>query len=729
MPSPFNFRESIPPYFEYHGEQFYRIQGVDRHVTGSRHLFLATNKGMSKGFGVHGVFIDSNEWIATGTFRNSLYIEPLSQLTNIRDLRLLIDYEGALKLKLYCAAIGRPTQCLQEATFFSKARLRQLVDVGSPTHFPEGARLFWHIDGLPGGVSLYDMSFVTSALPRTDCRLMVLLRTYGRTPDLKAILKRFAEAGREDPFYGSILDNVNFWVLDTTTGAIPNYQELWQKDLNLRVWLSENLGGGGNAGHMLKLLEEACQAPETAPTELLILDDDLSLSPESLARYFMFCAYRNQDLICSVPVLMKSRPTVVWEDGGFWGRLNFHEGGSFNKKRNLFPNLLKHGKELDGFDGLDMFGPLNPCEYSTFIFFGLPMTIFRKLGYPAAFFLRGDDIEYSLRAQELGIQMFTNPNLAAWHEPAHSYAQEYMAIMHGIIINLTYGEHEADFYIRFFEGRLHEHASIDDLVGLSVYRDILGELVNPASPVLSLDFQTHYLRKLKEFGSVKMLRIPEADRLAFEKRAKKKDVLLVPFVYPGYRKDAREYRSIVVFNQSAKAYREIEPAPAREKAALFKSYLDLLIEFETRFTAIRDHWRERVAETSQESYWSAIREKYKSRTKEVFSAHRAPTKESKSKTPISEGEDEENVAANRTWLRKLREVFEANQRSNRARGSREDATKLAQARDRLPADFDPAVYLHINQDVKDAGMDPVDHYLKFGQAEGRKYKLTGEITG
>jgi len=40
----------------------------------------------------------------------------------------------------------------------------------------------------------------------------------------------------------------------------------------------------------------------------------------------------------------------------------------------------------------------------------------------------------------------------------------------------------------------------------------------------------------------------------------------------------------------------------------------------------------------------------------------------------------------------------------------------------LPADFDPEYYLVINADVKEAGLDPVQHYLNFGRAEGRIYR-------
>jgi FkbM family methyltransferase len=39
-----------------------------------------------------------------------------------------------------------------------------------------------------------------------------------------------------------------------------------------------------------------------------------------------------------------------------------------------------------------------------------------------------------------------------------------------------------------------------------------------------------------------------------------------------------------------------------------------------------------------------------------------------------------------------------------------------------PADFSPSAYLKLHLDVAEAGMDPTNHYLKYGWAEGRAYR-------
>lgn len=39
-----------------------------------------------------------------------------------------------------------------------------------------------------------------------------------------------------------------------------------------------------------------------------------------------------------------------------------------------------------------------------------------------------------------------------------------------------------------------------------------------------------------------------------------------------------------------------------------------------------------------------------------------------------------------------------------------------------PEGFDPEMYLVLNEDVRNAGMESVQHYLNFGWVEGRKWK-------
>lgn len=724
----FDFPESITPYGNLRGRPLYRLQGMDSMVSGSGHLNFAYSAEAARIAGGQPTMLSPGAWVGSGTFRNSFYVEPWAQLTSARDLQLVIDFVGALRVRVTRASRGRPSETLHEINLQSASRTQQVLALGSPGDSPEASRIFWHVEALDTGAQLFDIAYCASTPPRPDCRLAVLMRTFGRTSDIKALLRRFLDAAAEEPFYAQMLDHMHFWVLDTTAGSETAYGEEWLSDLNIDVVFGPNLGGGGNAGHLIKLFEDACDKSKAPPTEVLILDDDLSLSMESLARYFMFVAYRAQEYLTSLPVLMKSRPTVVWEDGGFWGRLNFHEAGDFSRKRNMFPALLKHGVSLDGFDQLDSFSPLNTCEYSTFIFFGLSLKSLRKIGFPAAFFLRGDDIEMSLRAQEAGLTMITNPNLAAWHEPAHSYGQEYMAILHGIIINLSYGEHGADFYARFFEERMHEHASIDDAVGLYLYRDILTELLDPDSKVLTKQFQHHYLAKLKALGAAKMTRLPDADRETLERKAREEKTLIVPFVYPGYQGQLRRFRNVVLVNHSLRSYREVPPMAMADKVAVMGEYLALLSRLQQEFKAVCERWQKRLKDSASPAFWTQVRDDYATQTSVLVRHHRErQVAHVAAAAPVPTHPPAlAAVASPRSAAASLRAAAPLlDQPTPQVDDAAELLSRLALGEQPtpLPLDFDAEFYLVLNPDVKAAGVDPVEHFVNFGRAEGRKYRL------
>ncbi|GAA0755085.1 hypothetical protein LRH25_29205 [Ideonella azotifigens] len=753
----------LQPWHRQAGTDWYRLQGIDRSMLGAQQLYLAGSEGLMLAASQAALELRADDWLGSGTLRNSFYVEPWAQLSTARELALVLDAQGSFRVRVMRASRGQTPVVLRELHVDSASRSCHALPLGSLSALPENSRLFWHVDAIDGA-RIHQAAWCTRARPRERLRLAVLLRTWGRTHELQAQLERLAQGAQEDPFHAELLGQMQFWVLDTSADA----GELWPATptaalgLNLRVLTGPNLGGGGNASHLIHQLLQHCDAtPKEAPQEVLILDDDLVLSMESLARHFMACAYRAVEHVASLPVLMKSKPTQVWEDGGFWGRLNFHARGDFGRKRNLFPHLLKHGLSLENFAHLDEFGPLNHCEYTTFIFFALPLATLRRIGLPAAFFLRGDDIEFSLRAQAAGVPVITNPNLAAWHEPGHSYGQEYMAILHAVLINLTHSDGGAAELARWFEQRMVEHGSIDDLAGMQLYLRVLETLLDRESLVLTPQFEQHYLRALPACLAARMSPLPEADRQRLERDAGDSGVLLRPFVYPGYQPDAARHRAVVLVNGGAGSYRELPPVTPAERLALMTRYLAALSRWVQEFDALQPFWQQRLAASGRAEFWCEVAQQHAAATQllaETSARRPAPGTGRCGNTPLEAlpvasrshepalpqavpvrelRQRMERELANLTRLRRQAAGSEAEASSSgslrglagwwhdlrRPTASRGNRRRSAHTEAPLPADFDPAQYLALNADVARTGMDPGQHYARFGRGEGRRYRL------
>lgn len=680
---------------------YYRIQGLESSIYGSRELFFHNSEKGSVPITKNGFILEGGKWIGTGTFRNALYIEPWRQLSTIDDLFLIIEYSGAIFISVHISSQGRNDEILMEEKLVSASKITKIIPIGSIADYPENSRIFWSIEGLVGGAEVYDISYHTKTKP-TAPKLGVLLRTFGRTQDIKTLLLRIIAEAKERRDLERILSNIDFWVLDTSISAEDGYKkevlDQLNNEINLNIFVAPNLGGGGNAGHLLRLLNEDYTDKKRNLDELLILDDDLSISLETIARYYSLISYRAKEFLCSLPILMRSRPTVIWEDGGFWGRLMRETATSMDNKRTLSPHLLKHGIDLSNRDTLNLFTAINFCEYSTFIFFGISMSAFEKIGYPASFFLRGDDVEISLRAMKHGLPMITNPNLAAWHEPAHSYGQEYMAILHAVIINLTYSDNASDFYFRFFEERLHEHSALNDINGVTIYSDVLKELTRAEPEALSLDFESHYIEKISYYNKIKFIQIPESERNQYEESLRHKDILLVPFLYPGYKKPSKEQK-VIAFNPSSKSYREIPQNIFSDKISACIEYMESLKSFSAHFNEIKTMWQNRLIEASSEEYWKSIHHKHKKKTRLIFSSLK--------NNNYYNGEGALEFIPR-----------DINDCGNKALHAKEIIYKSNE----LPDDFDPEHYLIINKDIAESGIDPIQHYINYGMYENRRYR-------
>jgi GT2 family glycosyltransferase len=734
----------------------YRLQGLDRSLIGGSGLYLAANRPALAANAGPVWYLQPGDWLGGGTLRNSFYAEPWLRFTRVRDLCLVLSLRGSFRLRVMQAAAGAPATVLKELWIDQAVPGPVVLPVVNLQDVPPGSRLFWHLEALGGGV-LHEVNWCTrqppaAAPPEAGPVLAVLMRTWGRGDDLRALLRHWLDQAAHDAHLQAVLGRIGFWVLDTTPGAERHWPDPSHEGLGLQVWAAPNLGGGGNASHLLHLFLQDAEARGHEPPELLILDDDLSISAESLARHLALCAYRERDGLVSLPVLMKSRMTTVWEDGGLWGvdRLP-PAGGEAGRPpaRRLAPQLIRHGLQLDGYEHLDAFGALNQCEYTTFIFLGLPTRCLRRIGLPAAFFLRGDDIEFCLRARALGLPVWTNPNLAAWHEPGHTPAQEYMAILHAVLTNLRHADNPAEDYVRFFEQRLAEHAALGDLHGLALYTQVLQDLLDEGSALLTEGFDQHYLQQLPRWSHPAQQPLAEADRLRLVAgRGAAGERLLLPFAYPGYHPQGPgEAREVWMHVPSACAAWPVAAVPAQQRLALQLQGLQALQQWLDQFDTLRARWSGRLQASGTRGFWQAVHARCADRTVRLHAATAGPRVAAAAPGPASPvwnpaaaqaepsiGEVRERLSQELAQWQRLRQRAEREQQQQQQRRRRrwpwaawwprrtapahtDPGTTAA-----LPVDWDPRQYLALNVDVARSGVDPATHYLKHGRAEGRRYR-------
>lgn len=598
------------------------ISGMDRSNTSHTldSLFFVQDLDHISGGNEGPVEFTSFEQLNTGTFCNSFFPEIFQRHTGFEEYRLRLKVAGSFALDVSCAATGRPALSLAEQ-ILSPARppvvseeaqepYEVTLDVPLKLGVPKNSRLFWNLTALEDGARLYNADWQAFAPADASGRMMVVLRTFGRTADILGLLRSAQETAKSDDGYARMLRNTFFLVLDTSTGVgAADYQVLEQFDhLNSFVFQGPNLGGGGNMSQALLALEGAVEKSGVDVGELLLLDDDLYLSLESLRRHWASTIFRTDNTLFTLPVFMKSEPRKLWEDGAFWGR--FLGRDTLSDRDTIAPRLLRHNFVFEGFNHLDEMARAHYPEYCTFIFLSLPYNRFRELGYPVAFFLRGDDIEYSLRNRATGGRTLSNPNLSAWHEPAHSYAQEYMSIAHGMIINMAYGEKTVNNFLAFFQERAVAHLSVADALGLELYAEVLRDLLD-RKVFLEAGFAAHYVKKLGFFKTfdAQYEYIPDDVLNAFGGRAERteKATARYGFLYMPVEGRANLGR-VILENPHSESYRVYLPHDAQNRVRVTRAAADLFRQIdrlEQDFEQVHAHYTMKLKTTSQKEFWDA----------------------------------------------------------------------------------------------------------------------------
>jgi GT2 family glycosyltransferase len=597
--------------------QWVRLQGIDRsnRLAGLDDLFFCDAEENYRPLLGRPLKMAEGELLDTGTLRNSFFAQVFATHAKEMDLSLVFRFQGKLRLTLWQSRRGHAPFALADAIVSSDEGeiASHRFEIGVANLLAQGSRLFWQAEALSDEAEVVDAAWEGRAPQATEGRMVVLIRTFGRTRAVQTLMRTLAEQAK-GPGLASILSNFFFLIYDASPGVDETtYADLGPSD-RLRTFAvtGPNLGGGGNMSVEILLLRKALEQSGVTVNELLLTDDDVQISLETLTRNWGATLFRRDNAFHTLPVFTLSEPRRIWEDGAFWGR--FTTENPEPERGSLSPRLLRHGRTYKGPDYLDDVARLHHAEYSTFIFLSMPMGRVDEIGFPVAFFLRGDDIEYNLRHAAQGGITVSNPGLAGWHEPGHSYAQEYLSIAHGTIINMAYGQTTPNDLCKFFLERAQAHLSVGDVAGLTVYAEVLGDLI-AGDRLLVEDFAPHALAVVARFRSfdAAFSNMPDevVDSLVEAAARRNQRTAVTPFLYMQNQAPDQELVKVVLFQPltgKRTVYDPRDPARMIALANVAGRLYAALADFAGNF----DHWAqvygERLMATTQPDFWQRVAE-------------------------------------------------------------------------------------------------------------------------
>lgn len=364
-----------------------------------------------------------DERVSFDAFFNLFPVQHWNSYTSMSTFSIDLEYSGSAVVSLY-----QVSGDYRNISLVSRIELDTVEDRICKRVF-EGLQpadfsgyLYLNIAATGRGISLYNYSVVAKSADARPISIAIVMCTYKRECFAKENIATILGTidGDEDLFHGSRLVLVD----NGRTITVPEHPKL-------TVIANDNLGGSG--GFSRGILESVDAARQY--THILLCDDDICLPPETLRRTTAILGLlKDPSMGLHGGMLELERPWILHELGEFFdigGR--YHINPLYGRNMTNASNIAVVARaSLEGIPSANMWG----WWYTAF-----PIESIRRC-LPLPFFMKGDDVEVSLRLKRDGVRCFLAPGIAVWHSShmtQHNHINSYLVVRNRMVILALHG--------------------------------------------------------------------------------------------------------------------------------------------------------------------------------------------------------------------------------------------------------------------------------------------------
>lgn len=202
----------------------------------------------------------------------------------------------------------------------------------------------------------------------------------------------------------------------------------------VRIHPNANVGGAGGFTYgMLCAMEQ-----EPRATHVLLMDDDVAVSPESIKRTFNLLRIVNDaysDAMVSGAMLNLECGEEQWEDTGFMSPLGTFAPAKPQLRLSSFEDIVYN----ETFTLPSAIRKLDQ-NYAAWWYCCIPISVIEENGLPLPVFVRCDDAEYGVRCKK---KFMTMNSLCIWHASFHvrynAAVERYQTTRNTLIARFTTG--------------------------------------------------------------------------------------------------------------------------------------------------------------------------------------------------------------------------------------------------------------------------------------------------
>ncbi|MEV6607389.1 glycosyltransferase [Kutzneria sp. NPDC051319] len=339
--------------------------------------------------------------VSFGTYFNAFPASYWKRWTRVDQVVLRLTVRGSGRIDVYRSKPNGDTVHIEGLPVRSpKAWTTAEVKVAL-TPFEDGGWLWFDVFTDDSTVDIKDGAWTTPLdLPRQSVAVAI---TTMRPVDAVIALRTLGE----DPAVLSVLDKV--FVADQGAVRVRDTEGFAEaaKSLGDRLHVIEQANLGGSGGFGRGMYESLVNSDVD---QIMLMDDDIRLEPDALLRSNAFARAATQPVIVGSHMLnlqarsrLHSFGEVIDLGSCYWraapGAVTDHDFGS----KTLRKSKKVHRRIDVTYNGWWM------CLF--------PREVVQRTGMPLPLFIKWDDAEYSLRAQEHGYPTVSLPGSAVWHMP------------------------------------------------------------------------------------------------------------------------------------------------------------------------------------------------------------------------------------------------------------------------------------------------------------------------
>jgi len=351
------------------------------------------------------VVVPPSARVSFASYFNAFPASYWKRWTVIEDVTLRMTVRGSGRVEVYRSKSNGDIVHLKGEPVHAEGAAQTLEFRLTLAPFEDGGWLWFDVFTEATELTVSDAVWLSDE-PVPMKKLAVGTTTFNRLDDCVTSLLALAE----DPAVLAVISKV--YVADQGPKKVRQHAKYGEVRAALgdRLEVIEQGNLGGSGGFTRALYEAVEHTKPGTVDQVLLMDDDIALEPDSILRSNMFARAAAKPIIVGSQMLnlfARSRlhtmgeivdlATCVWRRAP--GAVVDHDFGTESLRET--PEL--HRRIDSTYNGWWM------CLF--------PREVIDKTGLPLPLFIKCDDAEYSLRALAHDIPTVTLPGSAVWHEP------------------------------------------------------------------------------------------------------------------------------------------------------------------------------------------------------------------------------------------------------------------------------------------------------------------------